>query len=259
MPVSIAVLQREWKSIFALGFRLARVNFNLRNEGSYLGVFWYLLNPLVMFGILFSLRKVIVGNPIAYYPAYLMLGIIMFNLFSQTTMACTRVITKYAGLIKSTRVPTEALVLAEIIQALFSHAFELAIFVLLCMYIHLPLTPLLWYPLVLFWLILFTSGVSFLLAILSAHVADLVNAWQVLISILWFTIPIYYVATLGDLPFFSLYNPLFYFLANARDLVIYHEMPSLAAVCIMIGASVLSFMIGLVVFERSKHLLAESV
>ena len=45
-------MKEKIKSISALSFSLAKANFKIRNEGSYLGIFWYLLEPLAFFIVL---------------------------------------------------------------------------------------------------------------------------------------------------------------------------------------------------------------
>src|SRR3989344_1389723 len=95
-----------------LSFGLAKTEFKLRNEGSYLGILWYLLNPILTFGILYLIFADRLGNNIAAYPAYLLLGIIMFNVFQSATVEATKSILKeYHYLIKSIQFPRESLVL----------------------------------------------------------------------------------------------------------------------------------------------------
>jgi len=100
------------KSILGLSLSLAKVKFKLRNEGSYLGVFWYLLSPLAMFLILLSLRGLTNKNPIEYYPIYLLLGLIVFNLFRYATTISTNAIRGNAGLIKSLKINLEPFLLS---------------------------------------------------------------------------------------------------------------------------------------------------
>jgi len=52
------------KKTLSLGFSLASAQFKLRNEGSYLGVLWYLLEPLSFFAILLFLAGVISDSAI---------------------------------------------------------------------------------------------------------------------------------------------------------------------------------------------------
>ena len=72
------------KNILRISLALAKVNFNLRIEGSYLGVLWYLLNPLILFAVLWFVKEAAFAEvKINYYPLYLLIGIAGFNFFKQ--------------------------------------------------------------------------------------------------------------------------------------------------------------------------------
>jgi len=75
------------KSILGLSLSLAKSYFKSRNEGSYLGIFWYLLNPLAFFVIIMLMSQVINAKPEKDYPLYLFLGLIMFNFFLNSTIS----------------------------------------------------------------------------------------------------------------------------------------------------------------------------
>ncbi len=245
--------------MFELSLSLAKVNFKMRNEGSYLGIVWYLLNPLAMFSILLFLGNLINVTRIKYYPVYLLLGIIMFNLFSQATVLACGVISKNGGFIKSMKIEYEPFVLALLLQFFFSHLFEVALLCCLMIYFHLSLVGLLAYPFLLFFLFLFIAGVSFLLATFGTFVADLQNAWQVLVNLVWFAAPVYYVVSKGKVPLINVINPMFYFIDNARDIIIYRVMPDVNNVLIMVVLSLAFLLLGLFVFEKYKHTFPEAV
>jgi ABC-type polysaccharide/polyol phosphate export permease len=77
-------MKDEIKKMIRVSFSLAKVNFRLRIENSYLGIFWYLLNPLIMFGILLLVKKAAFPEAsIPYYPLFLIIGISAFNFFKQ--------------------------------------------------------------------------------------------------------------------------------------------------------------------------------
>src|SRR4030042_3140482 len=85
-----------------LSLEIAKSSFKLRNEGSYLGIFWYLLNPLLLFLLLLLVFSDRLGNSIPSYPLYLLLGIVIFNFFQQATTESTKIIVRdYGELIKS--------------------------------------------------------------------------------------------------------------------------------------------------------------
>ena len=119
---------RHLKSISGLSLQLAKSNFKLRNEGSFFGIFWYLLEPLSLFLIIVGLRAMLGGGGIEHYPLYLLLGLIMFNFFSGTTSRATSLIISNANFIKSMKINHESLIVSQVVEGIFSHFFE----ILLC-------------------------------------------------------------------------------------------------------------------------------
>jgi ABC-type polysaccharide/polyol phosphate export permease len=71
--------------IMCLSWALALARFKLRIAGRYLGIFWYVLEPLAFFIILLSLQVNVGAGSIPHYSAYLLLGLIMTNFFIGTT------------------------------------------------------------------------------------------------------------------------------------------------------------------------------
>ena len=245
------------KSILGLSLSLAKVKFKLRNEGSYLGVFWYLLSPLAMFLILLSLRGLTNKNPIEYYPIYLLLGLIVFNLFRYATTISTNAIRVNAGLIKSLKINLEPFVISGIMQAVFSHIFEVIILVLFLFYFKVSLLCILFYPVVLFFLIIFIIGVSFILSTIGTYINDIENVWNIFLNLLWFSTPIFY-STSKDI-FINKINPMYYFILGAREIIIYNKLPDFKIFLIMAVFSFGFLAVGLFVFEKYKKSFAEFI
>ena len=249
------------KSIIGLSFVLAKAEFKLRNEGSYLGIIWYLLNPILMFGVLFFVFNDRLGNGIPYYPVYLLLGIIMFNFFQNTTIESVSSILKDSRwLIKSINFPREALVVSIVFKNLFSHFFEVLFFLLIVVFLKMALLPALCYFLILFLLCLFITGCSLLLASLTVYFVDLEGIWLFVSRLLWLGTPIFYaIEGQTKLYYVNLFNPMYYFLTLARSVVIFSKIPD---GIILVGAifyALLFFIVGMVAFNILKNKFAESI
>lgn len=239
---------------------LAITEFKLRNEGSYLGFFWYLLSPMLTFLLLLLIFGGRLGSGIANYPLYLFMGIILFNFFQFTTMESTRLIYNFRGIIRSIYFPRQALVGQLVIKTFFSHIFELLLFVLLMLYFHVPLTGLIYYPFILALLSLFTLGVSFLLCALTVFISDLENVWSFASRLIWFATPIFYASqSIPGILVLNKLNPMYYFIAVARETVIYRRNPEPFLIWGMIGYAIVTFIIGFWVFTFLKNKFAEMI
>ena len=255
-------MNRKWtkvKDIFRLSISLAKANFKVRNEGSFLGIFWYLLNPLSMFLIILLLGKAITQTSIPRYPAYLLIGLIMFNFFRQSTINATSAINGNSGFIKSVKVPYESFIIAGVLESTFSHIFEIIVFGGLLIYLGIPLIGLISYPFIFIFLVLFIIGFSFILATIGVYINDLGNVWNVLVQLLWFATPIFYVVSKTEISSINWYNPMYYIIQVARDLVVYNTSPEKSAIYLVIGFSLIFFAGGLFIFEKFKGKFAELI
>lgn len=254
---------RRWvnhiRDIFRISFSLARVDFKIRNEGSYLGIIWYLLDPLLMFIIILVLGGVITRTDIDKYPLYLLLGLIMFNFFRQATSMAADTISRNSGFIKSVKISFESLVLSPIIQFIYPHLFEVILFIVIALVLSSSIYGIIFYPIIFFLLIIFSLGVSFILASIGAYINDLKNVWNVLMNLLWFATPIFYIIPEGKMTLLNKINPIYYFIKFGREIVIYNRAPSTILIIFVCLVSIISLIIGLIIFEKLKNKFAELV
>jgi len=252
---------KKIRSAVDLSLQLGKVEFKLRNEGSYLGIFWYLLNPLLTFGLLFLVFSDRLGSDIPRYALYLLLGVIMFNFFQSSTIeSATSILKDYRWVIKSINFSREALVASIVLKNLFSHSFELLFFILVLLFFKISLVGILFYLVILFLLCLFTFGISLILSSLTVYFVDMESIWSFAVRLLWLGTPIFYtIAGQKRLYSINLLNPMYYFITVARDVVVYTRMPSFSMVLVMIFFSLISLFVGLFVFNILRNKFAEKI
>jgi ABC-2 type transport system permease protein len=248
------------RQVFGLSLALAKAEFKLRNEGSYLGILWYLLNPLFTFIILLLVFSKRLGSNVPSYPAYLLVGIVLFNYFQQATNNSSRILYEHDSIIKSVRFPYVSIVISIIFRTIFSHLFELVMLIGLLFFLKISLIGMIFYPLILLFLSIFTVGVSLIISSLVIYFRDLENIWGFVSRLLWLATPIFY-AVEGQIKLFifNLFNPLFYFITASRDIIIYFRMPELWVIAGVVGYSVFTLALGLFVFWSLQKKFAEMV
>ncbi len=247
---------KSGQKIFGLSWTLAKANFKLRTEGSYLGILWYLLDPLAFFMIFFYIFRNNLGQQLEFYPLYLIFGLVMFNFFSSTTNQAVNAISANALFVKSMKVNSFALILSVVLQTVFSHIFELVILFFFLLYFGLnPFWLILYLP-IFFFFLLFVLGVSLFLATVGVYVLDLSNVWRVVSQILFFSTPIFYVAP--DNPLLLL-NPVIPYLKLSREVIIYHQVPNSQNIILAVTFSVISLAVGSLVLKKFKNKFAENL
>lgn len=238
----------------------ALIEFKLRNEGSYLGFFWYLLNPILTFLLLLLIFAGRLGSSIVDYPLYLLMGIMLFNFFQFTTLESTRVIYNFRGVVRSIYFPKEVLVGQLVVKTFFSHIFEMLLYALFMVFFHVPFWRFLWYLPILVFLSFFTVGVSFALCALTVYVSDLENIWNFTLRLLWLATPIFYASEgILGISILNRLNPMYYFITVGRETVIYGHYPEPLLILGMVGFSAISFFGGLGLFGLFKGRFAEKI
>lgn len=248
------------RSIFELSLSLARAEFKERNEGSYLGIFWYLLNPLLLFSLLLLVFSDRLGTGIPGYPLYLLLGIIMFNFFQKATVESTKVIRVNRWIIKSINFPRISLIISVVFKIFFSHIFEIILLIVVILFLKSSIIGMIFYPLILIFFCVFIFGISLILSSLTVYFVDFENIWTFASRLIWLGTPIFYaIEGQTRLFYINLFNPMYYFLTISRDILVYSRTPQLWMVGGAIGHSMIFLFVGLFIYNRLKIKFAEMI
>jgi len=243
-----------------LSFTLARSRFKLKNEETWLGLLWYLPGPILKFSLLFLIFSDRLGSNIEGYEIYLFLGIIMFDFFQKSTAESGMVIRSNKGIIRSINFPKEALIGGVVIQALFTHLFEIILFIILLLILKISLIGIVYYLILLLFFALFVFGLCLILSSLTVYFMDLKNIWGFASGLIWFATPIFYaIEGQTRLFYLNLFNPMYYFITIARGFFIDPKVPELWMVLGIVGYSFLFLFIGLLIFNKLKVRFAEMV
>ncbi|NCS98927.1 ABC transporter permease [Candidatus Parcubacteria bacterium] len=248
------------KSVFGLGFSIAKADFVLKHEGTILGIAWYALVPIMTFVLMFGVFRERLGGDIPSYPLYLLLGILIFNFFKTVTNECVSLVKDRAGLINSVNFHHEALVLAIAIKTLFAHIFEIMILFGFLIFFDIPLLTILLYIIILIILTTFSVGAGLILASLGAYFFDLRQIWVYVLGGVWFITPIFYaIETTGKMFLVNLFNPLYFIVTLARDIIIYTRVPDFYIIFGALGYSLAAIIIGFLLFKKLKVKFSELV
>ncbi len=246
------------KKTFALSYSLAKTNFKLRNEGSYLGILWYLLNPLFLFvTILFVKQTAFNHIEIPLYPVYLLVGLVMLSYLNRVVSLSTDVIRSNSSFIKSIHIPTEVLVISSVLHVFMLHIFEVFLIFCLAIYMQIPLFQIGLYFLATLVFTLFLVGLAFLFSTIGVYITDIGNIWSAISQLIFFITPIFYALNPeNSLYTINLYNPLYHFVSFSRDMLI-RGTTSIWTIQMILISCVTSLVIGLTAFGRYRRRFAE--
>lgn len=239
-------------------WELATADFRLRFHDSIVGYFWFLLSPALMFGIYYFVFTEVIFIGIPSYALYLILGIISYNFFQDCTFSAMYSLTAKAQIIKKIYFPRYLIIFASSMTGIFSLLVNLGIVMIVVLIVR-GVPALSWLiPLPFLCLLLFSTGVAYLLATLYVRFRDLAQIWNVLVlAIFWLTPVVYSVTALPESTQIIVFlNPLARIFMMFRHYLLY-DFFNFQFLIITIASSIAMFIVGFAVFQKQQHKIAE--
>lgn len=245
---------------------LAKTDFKLRYHGSVLGYLWAILKPLLMFTILNFVFSSIFnprGSGIQYYSLQLLVGIILFNFFSEGTMAGMMSLLTKAQLVTKIYVPRWAIILASTVNAALIFLMNLIVIIFFfALNRFMPsfgavllfiLFAVLTYVIIL--------GFSLLTAPLYAKFRDLSMIWEVITTMLFYASPIVY--SLQMMPEYIqrvlLINPMAFIIHFTKESLINNHFVDYWQLTSFIAVVVAGFIAGMMTYQKLAPRVAEEL
>jgi ABC-2 type transport system permease protein len=183
------------KRLFRLTWTLATTDFKLKFFGSFLGYLWQLVNPLMLFGVLFLVFSFALNldQGVRYYPVALLLGIVLFSFLSEATTSAVRSLMTREPLVRKVDFPRLAVPMASVLTATFNLLLNLVpVLVFLLASGATPDVGWLLFLLPLAALILFAFGMAMILSVGFVRFRDIEPIWSVILQILFYASGVFY-------------------------------------------------------------------
>ena len=229
---------------------------------SVLGYFWVILPPLTtsIIFILLNSANVIVSKDLGMsYPVYVLTGTVYFGLFSDGMAAPLRAVSASKALLIKVRFPREALLLTAWAQTLFSFLIRIVLLAvcLAALKANIAATvPLVIVPAA--GLMLFGIMVGVLMVPFGALYQDVTYGIVLLTSALMLITPVAFAPPAsGALATIMHYNPLSPLVLCARDLTITGSTAHVPGALLVMGVSLILFLIGWVMFRLAVPIIVE--
>ncbi|WP_156797141.1 ABC transporter permease [Nitrosomonas sp. Is79A3] len=237
-----------------------------RYRGSFLGLLWTFVNPILMlaiytfvFGVVFKIRldpqNTDIYDDKFAFALLLFTGLILFNLFSECLSRAPGLVLANVNYVKKVIFPLEILPLVSLGSALFHAGISFLVLVIFILVIDHPIHwTLICLPIIILPLLLLVLGLSWMLASIGVYVRDIGQFIGLILTMLLFMSPIFYPASAlpESVRDYLFLNPLTFVIEQARAVTLYGQLPDWSGLVIYYMLACIIAWVGLMWFMKTR-------
>jgi lipopolysaccharide transport system permease protein len=228
----------------------------IRYRNMSLGMFWSLLNPLVMMTVLwFVFTKIFPNNHTPNFAVFVLTGIVPYNVFTISWLSGTTSLVDSAGLIKRVPVPREVIPIASVLGNCFHISVQIGLLLLMTVFAGLPVNRY-WLWLIAVWgfEIVFVTGLSLISSALNVYIRDTRYVVESINVVLFWLVPIFYPFSIIPVQYHEIYqfNPVAALVLASRYILLEGAAPPASLLIKLAFSSVFILVLGLLSFRRLR-------
>ena len=254
--IKIKAWIRNFLNYKDLLLELVSRDIKLKYRRSFLGYLWSVLNPLMTMIVMTCVFSTMFNRNIENFPVYLFTGQLMFNYMNLSTRQAIFSITGNSSLLKKVYLPKYIFVFSKISSGLVDFLFSCVALGLVMIVTGASFS---WYnllfPLVAIQLYVFCLGLGMFLAQANVFFRDIQYIYNAVTTAWLYATPIFYPTEM--LPnwvqfLVTHFNPLYFYIAQFRDLIYYGQLPHKEPVILGIGTAIIMLLVGSVCFKKNQ-------
>jgi len=235
-------------------FCLVTSGLKAQHSNSFLGYFWWLLDPLLGILIYYFIVVVVFHRGGEDYGMSLVIGMMVWRWLSSTLNSASKSIVAQAGIITQVYLPKLIFPIGATLTHLFHFGFGLLVIAFFLVFFAIvPGTALLWLPYITLIQLLFLMALASLIAYICVFAHDLDNIVNHLLRIWFFGSPVIWREEMiprGGRWLLAI-NPMTHFLAGYRNILMHQTRPDYLALLYIGFLSIL--VITFMVYYYSHH------
>lgn len=231
-------------------------------KGSWLGVLWTFLNPLLMLAVYAFVFPYILRVNVDNYTIFMIVALIPWNFFTTAIQSGTGSVVANGNILKKVYFPREiipiSITTSQSVNFLIT-CIIMAVFIIFSgvgFSVHALLFPLL--VLIQYILIL---GLTFILSALTVFVRDIDHFVSVILMLGFYATPIVYQGEMLPKKFqiFLKLNPMAQLVEAYRSILYYHRMPDMTMLVIWGLGSIALLVVGYLIFKKLEKSFVEEL
>ncbi len=232
-------------------------------KGSFLGVLWSFINPLLTTLVYAIVFPIILKSSEPHYVTFIVIGILPWTFFTTVIMQGTTTVLINAGIIKKVYFPREILPVSVNMSGLINFLISCIIMFIFIICSGIGFS---WYilflPLIIITQFLLQQGIIFITSAINVYIRDAEYIINFIINMLFYATPVLYSTELfagSKFSFIFRFNPMATIITCYRDILFYKSMPHIKSLLVVLLFSSILFMIGYKYFKQKEKGFAEEV
>lgn len=235
---------------------LVKSSLKAENRNSYLGYFWWLLDPLLNVVVYYFLVVVILGRGGEDYAVYLVIGLVVWRWMNTTVTTSSRAIKKYASIINQVYLPKSVFPLTAASTQLFNFIFGLVVVaIFLVIFGVIPGWQVVYLPIIILITLLMLLAVSLFIAYICVFIRDIDNILSHITRLFFYASPIIWEGSRlpSQYDWVVAINPVAILLNAYRDVLMYQTSPQFSGLLIIGMSSLLAIVGMLYYYSKNEH------
>lgn len=239
-----------------------------RYVGSTMGLFWSIINPIIMlliylyvFSFIFKVKFGQSGS-LSDFALYLFCGMLPWLAFQETIFRSTNSIVENASLIKKFMFPSKILTVYLSISSLVNELIGMVVLIIAIILITHEISYfILFLPVIIIFQLTFTMGLGWIFACINVFFRDTAHLIGVIMMVWMFLTPIFYPESMIPQKFHLIIkiNPMAYLVRAYRDILLNDKFPHISDILIFMAISIIVFFGGYYLFSKTQHQFSDVV
>jgi ABC-2 type transport system permease protein len=226
-----------------------------RYKRSTLGFLWVMLDPLLMMLVFYVIFAGLFGKTVGNYTAYVITGIIMWQLFAQGTKVSSTAFISNTNLINKLYLPKSIFPIAVVASSLVHFIFSLVpLLVIIIFSGTYPGYYIVLLPVTISFIFIFSVGISLAVSTLTVFFHDVTYIYDVLLIGWMYMSAIFYPLSIAPqkLQVLMSLNPIYHYISLFRACIYDTTVPVMKHVIFGAAFALLSFGVGWAIYYKNK-------
>ncbi|MCI8588549.1 MAG: ABC transporter permease [Bacilli bacterium] len=232
-------------------------------KGSFLGVLWSFVNPLLMTLVYAIVFPLILKNTEPHYVTYLIIGILPWNYFTTVISQGTTTVLLNGGILKKVYFPREILPISVNLSGAINFMISCLV---MCLFLIFSGIGFSWYvfifPLILLVQYVVQQAIILITSAVNVYVRDAEYIINFFVNMLFYATPILYSKEMfagSSLEWIIKINPFAILINSYRDIFYYQTLPDIFSLLVTLGIGLIAFYVGLCIFRKLEKGFAEEL